>query len=380
MVKPGFNEDAGYFLFGILIRCYSRGGNALYPFQEMQLIKNIPSLSGIDPLPAALLPTPLHPLDNLRKILGDSCPYILIKRDDLTGLALGGNKARKLAYLLADARSKHADTILTCGAAQSNHALQTSMAARKFGFNVRCMLIGPPPNPAAAPAGNLLLHKLAGTEIIWISDHQSKISHEQMLIHAMQIEAEKLAASGRTVYSIPLGGSTAVGALGYAEAILELREQHKALGLSEISAMFCASGSGGTQAGLMVGAELANWKIDVVGVEIEPESDASNSSLSYRDAVKRLLAETKSLLKIESGSITNQLMFESGYTGSAYAVSTREGEQAINLLAETEGIVLDPVYTGNAMAAMLGWIREGRFRPDQTILFWHTGGAAGLFA
>ena len=344
------------------------------------MYKNTAALAGITPLSAALLPTPLYYLASLRQSLGDQCPHILVKRDDLTGLSLGGNKARKLGYLLADARSKNADTIITCGAAQSNHALQTAMAARKFGFDVHCVLYGEPPDADSLPTGNLLLHELTGTPITWTTQTQSETRREQAMRRTMSLMEERLTNLGKRVYSIPVGGSTAIGALGYVEAVQELTQQLDALSNVQISAIFFASGSGGTQAGMMAGAEMARWNLKIIGVEIDPVPIDSCGISPYHRSVERLTAETLTLLKIDKKQTTNTHQYESSYTGSAYGSSTPECKEALRLLASTEGVILDPVYTGKAMAALLGWIRSGRFSADETILFWHTGGAAGLFA
>ncbi len=331
------------------------------------------------PLPTALLPTPLHYLDSLRSALGNDAPRILIKRDDLTGLALGGNKARKLGYLLSDAKSKNADTVITCGAAQSNHALQTAMAASKFGFDVHCVLYGNPPCSESHPTGNLLLHTLTGTNISWTTMQNNETRREQALRRTMRDLENQLSSLGKRVYSIPTGGSTAVGSLGYVKAVFELQRQISTQPDIDISGIYFASGSGGTQAGIIAGAASAKWESKIIGVEIDPVPlDIENSS-PYIRAVDRLTRETFELLNIDSNQIAKNLHFESRYTGNAYGLETPECMEAIRILAVTEGIVLDPVYTGKAMAALLGAVRSGHYRSDETILFWHTGGAAGLF-
>lgn len=339
-------------------------------------------LAGVPRLPVALTPTPLLPLEGVRAALGPHAPRLLIKRDDLTGLALGGNKARKLDYLLADARAQGADTLLTCGAAQSNHALQTAAAGRRFGFAVRCILDGPPPAPSALPTGNLLLHHLLATPIVWAALLPEETRREQARRRVMAEEAERVRAAGGVPYTIPTGGSTAVGALGYVRAIEEVQQQLAASGSGSPppTAVFFASGSGGTQAGMAVGARREGWRTQLIGVEVDPMPMDGEGYNPFHRAVHRLANETASLLGMPADFGLADITLCPDYTGAAYGVETPEGKEALRLLARTEGIFLDPVYSAKAFAALLGWVRAGRFRPDDSVLFWHTGGVAGLFA
>lgn len=339
-----------------------------------------PPWEALPRLPIAQLPTPLHPLPGLQAALGPSAPRLLIKRDDLTGLALGGNKARKLEYLFADARVQGADTLLTCGAAQSNHALQTAAAARRFGFAARCILYGVPPAPDSPVSGNLLLHRLLETPIRWERMQGGETRREQALRRGMAEEAEAVRAAGGVPYSIPTGGSTAVGALGYVRAMQEAKAQLETREGGAVSAIFFASGSGGTHAGMRVGAKLADWPTRLIGVEIDPIPPDADGVSPFHRAVLNLTNETAAQLGLPAGYTLPDITLCPDYAGPAYGTPTEEGQEAIRLLAQTEGIFLDPVYTGKAMAALIGWIRTGRFRPDETVLFWHTGGVAGLFA
>lgn len=329
-------------------------------------------------IPIALTPTPMHPLLSLQAELGSNCPRLFIKRDDMTGLALGGNKSRKLEYLFADARAKGADTLLTCGAAQSNHALQTAAAARKFGFAVRCILDGPPPQPPLT--GNMLLHEILGTHIRWTEPQPNEILRQLARLSTLEAEAEAVRRQGGHPYVFPTGGSTPVGALGYVRAYQEIQDQLTEQGICEPSALFFASGSGGTQAGLVVGSQLMGRKTRLIGVEIEPVPLDEDGVSPYHRAVLKLTQETTTLLEMPDIFTLSDIEICSDYTGVAYGVASEKGQEAITLLARTEGIFLDPVYTGKAFAALLGWIREGRFRPDETVLFLHTGGVAGLFS
>ena len=331
-------------------------------------------------LPAAALPTPLQSLNALRAALGPSCPRLLVKRDDLTGLALGGNKARKLEFLLGDARQQGANLLLTCGAGHSNHALQTAAAARKFGFATRCILDSPQTTADAPPTGNLRLHSLLATPIVWATLEPGETRREQARRRVMAAEAERARQEGQTPYAIPTGGSTAIGALGYVTAMEELSWQCDAQRLGPLDAIYFASGSGGTQAGMAVGARMTDEPARLVGVEVDPIPPGQDGVSPFARAVLNLTNETAKLLGLPADFTHSDLAFDSDFTGPAYGVSTPEGEAAIRLLAQTEGIFLDPVYSGKAFAAFLAALRAGRFRPDATVLFWHTGGVAGLFA
>jgi L-cysteate sulfo-lyase len=331
-------------------------------------------------LPVAQLPTPLHPLDNLRATLGPDAPRLFIKRDDLTGLAIGGNKSRKLEYLFADARAQNCDTLITCGAAQSNHALQTAAAARKFGFDVRCVLYGKPPTFEETVFGNVLLHRILETPIRWVTMQEEETRREQAVRRGLQEEADAVRVSGRTPYVIPTGGSTPVGALGYVRAMQEVTEQLSAQKVGDVSALFFASGSGGTHAGLVVGAWLKGCSAQIIGGEVEPIPPDETGVSPFHRAVWNLANETAALVNLPADFTLADITLHPDYAGPAYGVPNKEGQEAIRLLAQTEGIFLDPVYTGKAFAALLGWIRNDRFRPDETVLFWHTGGVAGLFA
>jgi D-cysteine desulfhydrase len=319
-------------------------------------------------------------LARLRAALGEGCPRVFIKRDDLTGLALGGNKSRKLEYLLADAVSKSATSVITCGAAQSNHALQTAAACKIFGFDVRCILYGRPPDEGAGRSGNLLLHELLDTPIRWVTMRVGETRREQALRRGMAEEAAKVEAEGGRVYWIPTGGSTAVGALGYARAVIELRTQIPEAEIDKIKAIYFASGSGGTHTGLVVGKWLANWDVRCVGAEVEPIQAGSDGVSPFRRAIQNLTRETASLLGIDRPVMPDDIELDGSCTGRAYGVETEEGREAARLLFRTEGILLDPVYTAKTFASMVAAIRRGDFSADQIVLFWHTGGAAGLFA
>jgi D-cysteine desulfhydrase family pyridoxal phosphate-dependent enzyme len=321
----------------------------------------------------ARLPTPLHEAARLRAALGgeDRCPRIFLKRDDLTDLALGGNKARKLEFLVADAMRARATVLITTGAVQSNHARMTAAAARRAGMRAVLVLTSP-----AGPAdlqGNLLLDRILGAEVHIIDGvlHKGPAAgeREEQIIAALR---EQLEREGERPYVVALGGSCAIGTLGYVDCTREMLEQLASLGMAP-TRLYYASGSRGTQAGLELGARAfhAPWQctgIAVSGGEAEKRERAVDIA---RAAARRLEID----LHVAGGDfVTDQEWY-----GEGYAIPTAAGVEAMQLLAATEGILLDPVYTAKAMSGLIGHIRSGRIPPDETVLFLHTGGAPGLF-
>jgi len=316
-------------------------------------------------LPIAHLPTPLEPLPRLSTELG---PRIFIKRDDQTGLAGGGNKTRKLEHLVADALEKKADTLITVGAPQSNHARQTVAAAAKFGLRCILVLRG---NAPPVTTGNLLLDHLLGAQVIW----SGKRSREAV----MEEVAEEEKAAGRHPYPVPLGGSTPLGAAAYALAMVELKEQIDAMrGQGEFQTRFdriiFASSSGGTQAGLVVGAGMTGFRGEVLGISVDEDLE------TLRSTVARIATETATLLGQPRSYSPQDISANTNYLGAGYAFMGRPEREAIELFAQTEGILVDPVYTGRAAAGMIDLLRRGVIRKDETILFWHTGGTPALWA
>ncbi|NLD43371.1 MAG: D-cysteine desulfhydrase family protein [Chloroflexi bacterium] len=309
----------------------------------------------------AHLPTPLEELPRLSARLGG--PRILVKRDDATGLATGGNKARKLEYLIADALQQGADTIITCGAAQSNHARQTAAAAARCGL--RCTLVLAPRAPVGLAAGNLLLDRLLGAQVRWAGDRDP--------YDLMQEVAEEERSVGRHPYLIPTGGSNPIGAVGYVGAMEELAAQLRSRDIGVDHLVF-ATGSGGTQAGLLVGAEAVGFRGRIVGISVGPAAEELGPSVL---SVAHL---TAALLGRDSRLGPQDVVIHEGYRGGGYGVVAAAEREAIRLLAEQEGLLLDPVYTARAMAGLIDLVAQGEFRAGETVLFWHTGGQAGLFA
>jgi D-cysteine desulfhydrase family pyridoxal phosphate-dependent enzyme len=312
----------------------------------------------------AHLPTPIEPLPNLSRYLGG--PELWIKRDDQTGLATGGNKARKLEFLIAQALEAGADTVVTAGSTQSNHARQTAAAAARCGLECHLVLFSAGGKPALL-GGNVLLDVLLGATIHWTDEHAP---YRQTL---SRVEAD-LRAAGRQVYVVPYGGSNAVGLMGYAAAVEEVVEQINAVG--SFDAHVFATSSGGTQAGMILGGYLAGLlgETRLLGISV----DECETTLAPR--VANLVNAGAQLLGLDWRVNDDVADINDGYLGGGYAVVGEPEREAIRLLARYEGILADPVYTGRALAGLFDLIRRGEFKRGQRVLFWHTGGVAALFA
>ncbi len=310
----------------------------------------------------AYLPTPLDEMPRLREALGGG-PQLLIKRDDQTGLATGGNKTRKLEFVVADALAQGANTLITAGGPQSNHCRQTAAAAAKLGL--RCVLVlGGEPVPQEAWQGNLLLDALLGAEIRWSG---SRTREEVMAETAAALESE-----GAKPYVIPVGASVPLGAAGYVAAVEELAEQLDTRNITVDRIVF-ASGSAGTHAGILLGVRALGLKARAEGV-----CDGANAD-EVLEKVKILTSKTIELLGLDIQLTDEDYVLHGNLGQSGYGVITEAEREAIHLLARTEGIIVDPVYTGRALAGLIDLVRQGVFGQDETVLFWHTGGVAGLF-
>jgi len=314
-------------------------------------------------VPLAYLPTPLESMSRLRQALGGG-PRLLIKRDDQTGLATGGNKTRKLEFVAADALAQGADTLVTTGGPQSNHCRQTAAAAARLGL--RCVLVlSGEPQPRATWQGNLLLDALLNAEVRWSGARD----RETVLAETTAI----LEAEGARPYVIPVGASIPLGAVGYVAAVEELVGQLQARG-ETIDRIVFASGSAGTQAGLLVGVKALGLAARVEGIC----DDANGVDLLKK--IKALTLETASHLGLSLDFAETDFILHEAYGRPGYGVITIAEREAIRLLARTEGIIADPVYTGRALAGLINLIGRRVYPPTETILFWHTGGVAGLFA
>ncbi len=304
----------------------------------------------------AHLPTPVEMLPRLTEALGG--PRIFIKRDDLTGLAGGGNKTRKLELLVADALAAKADSLVTVGAAQSNHCRQTAAAASRTGLRCILVLRGGP----VESTGNLLLDYLLGAEVRWSGER----TREEVMDQVVGIER----AAGHNPYPIPLGGSNALGAAAYALAVEELLAQTDV----KFDRILFASSSGGTQAGLVAGAHMAGYEGEVLGISIDEELR------SLQELVAGIATDTARLLGMPRIWNPEEIRATAEYLGAGYGVMGNPEREAIEMFARIEGILLDPVYTGRAAAGMLDLIRRGLIGRDESILFWHTGGIPALWA
>jgi D-cysteine desulfhydrase family pyridoxal phosphate-dependent enzyme len=308
-------------------------------------------------------PTPLVEMKRLSKRLGG--PHLWIKRDDLTGLAFGGNKTRKLEFLLGQALAQGCDAVITAGASQSNHCRQTAAAAARLGLSCHLALGGAPPVVAN---GNLLLDDLLGATIHWSGELRKGEG-------LGQIERE-LCSCGFRPFVIPYGGSNPVGAAGFVAAAIELDEQSAAAG-AHADAIVFASSSGGTHAGLIVGASIVESPTRIIGIRIDKEE---TSEAAFDGFIADLAGQTAELLGIEARYQPADVILNSDYLGTGYGVVGDLERRAIRLLAECEGILLDPVYTGRAFGALVDLVHRGDFRSDEHVIFWHTGGAPALFS
>ena len=321
------------------------------------------ALASLPSVPFAPEPTAVEEMPRLRAALGTG-PRLLVKRDDAIGFAFGGNKVRKMRLVAADALSRQADTLITCGGVQSNHARVTAAAAAKLGM--RCVLVanGTPP---VRPTANALLAKMLGADIRYVA-------HRDLREPAMEMAAEEERAAGREPYVIPLGASTPLGAAALAHAVTELLEQ-----VAPPDVIVHASSSGGTQAGLVAGCALANVRTRVIGIS------ADEPAASLTATIRSILSGLADLVGPGGGPHTRVLTdaavdVDDNFVGEGYGIPTRESEDAAALVAKTEALFLDQTYTAKAMAGLIARLRTGAFVDAETVLFWHTGGQVALFA
>ena len=319
------------------------------------------TIKSLDKVDLGFFPTPVTKLLRFSELLAG--PEILLKRDDLTGLALGGNKTRKLAYILQQAIEQGCDTIITAGAAQSNHCRQTAAAAAQLQLDCHLLLGGEAPSTAN---GNLLLDKLFGANIHWSGEHR-KGEDIPALVDA-------LIAKGKKPYVVPYGGSSTLGAYGFTQALFELEQQ---LDTSELTHIVFASSSGGTHAGLMLGKNILKKDYQLVGIAIDK---GEAGELPFVETVVNLANSTSELINCAARFSEKDVILNENYTGAGYGVIGAGEQEAIALLAKSEGILLDPVYTGRAMSGLIDMIRSGELTKADKVLFWHTGGAPALFA
>ncbi len=321
-------------------------------------------------------PTPLRKLGALSALLGG--PDIFIKRDDLTGLAFGGNKSRKLEYIVADMLAKRADVVVTWASLQSNWCMQTAAAARRFGIRPVLVLFA---TSEAGPVadGNLLLDRILEAEIRVRPAERGKVVRPEQAMGALEEAAAEVRRRGLRPYLVPVGGSLPLGdmdrplgAVAYVDAFVELMEQARALG-TRMDAVVHSTGSGGTQAGLLVGARALAGSLPVVGIS------ASDPRGPFSEDVLTIARATDECLGLGLGLVPGDVVVFDDYIKGGYGVVDREVAETIRLVFQKEGIVLDPVYTAKAMAGLIDLIAKGYFRKGQNVVFFHTGGTPALF-
>ncbi|MGE8940833.1 D-cysteine desulfhydrase [Leptospira interrogans] len=311
------------------------------------------------------LPTPIEPLERLTAHLGG--PRLFIKRDDCTGLATGGNKARKLEFLVGEALKQNADMLVTQGAVQSNHVRQTAAAACRFGLKSLALLERRVPNVDVAyeETGNVMLDKMLGTTL------EFRPSGLDMNAEAQAV-TERLRAEGHRPYFIPGGGSNAIGALGYAACAQEIVQQCSD-GAFSFQWLVTPTGSAGTHAGLIAGLHTLESGLPVMGISVRQKRERQVGAV-------HALAQATATLLDATPVPASRMLVDDGYVGDGYGIPAPSTLEAISLTAQTEGILLDPVYTGKGMAGLIGLIRQGFFKATDNVLFLHTGGSTALFA
>jgi D-cysteine desulfhydrase len=314
------------------------------------------ALAALPSIPLAPAPTAVEELSNLRAALGGG-PRLLIKRDDAIGFAFGGNKVRKMRLVAADARRSGADTLVTSGGIQSNHARVTAGAAAKL--SMQCVIVANG-EPSAKPAANALLDHLLGAEVRYVATRGERAA-------AVETAANELRRAGRKPYVVPIGASTPLGAAAYALALGELLAQ-----IDPPDVIIHSTSSGGTQAGLAGGCALARIPTRVIGISADERSDI------LANDVRQIVAGLFALAGHPPADLAIDV--DDRFVGDGYGIATDASREAISLTARTEAIFLDPTYTAKAMAGLIARIREGAFRSSETVLFWHTGGQVALFA
>jgi D-cysteine desulfhydrase family pyridoxal phosphate-dependent enzyme len=317
-------------------------------------------LARLPSLPLVTAPTPVEPLPGLSRSLGGG-PSLFIKRDDAIPFGFGGNKVRKLALVAARAVADGADTLITAGGVQSNHARATAAAAARLGLRAVLVANGKAPEPLTA---NALLDHLLGAEVVYVPTRDDRTP---MMLQV----AERLRREGGRPYTIPIGASTPLGALGFVLALAELVDQ---IGAPDV--IVHSTSSGGTQAGLVAGCRLLDLPTRVLGIS------ADDSAASLQSQVGAIISGIADLADLDRASLSRGTAIEvdDSFVGDGYGIPTAESREALRLAARTDAIFLDPTYTAKAMAGLIAYVRQQKFKKDQTVLFWHTGGQVGLFA
>src|SRR5262245_31551854 len=325
--------------------------------QAIERFRSIPRLN------FGYYPTPIEEASRFRDALGGNAPRVFITRDDYTGPGFGGNKVRKLEYALAKAVADGADVVITSGGVKSNHARVTAAMCARLG--IRCVLVL---NSAAVaheglnPA-SLAVDELFGAEVVRVANREERATMVESV-------AEKLRGEGKKVAVIPIGASIPLGALGFVRAVEETIAQIEAMNTC-IDYVFHSSSSGGTQTGIVAGRQLFDWRgVNVVGVSPD------DPSASISEEIGKIMRGVGDML---GAQLSEDVTVLDEYVGAGYGVPSAQGDEAIELLARTEGLILDPVYTAKAMAALIDWVRKGKLTENDNVMFWHTGGQLALF-
>jgi D-cysteine desulfhydrase family pyridoxal phosphate-dependent enzyme len=321
-------------------------------------------------------PTPLYRMENLSRALNG--PEIFVKREDLTGLAFGGNKSRKLEFIIQDVLDQRADVVVTWGSLQSNWCLQTAAAARRYGIRPVLILFKSDDSPTVYD-GNLLLDFILEADIRIRKAQKGKVVRREMVEQEVEAIVSELKDKGHHPYVAPLGGSAVsgsmrrpLGAIGYAGACVEMAEQAAALGF-EADYVVHSSGSGGTQGGLVAGARALGDRTKVLGISV------SDDRISYGREVLAIARDTANALELDLALSEEDVIIFDQYIGEGYGIVDREVSEAVRFVAVTEGIFLDPVYTGRTMNALIDLAKQGFFKREDKVVFLHTGGTAALF-
>lgn len=332
-------------------------------------------LGGLPKVQLGFFPTPLHRLDRLSGQLGVE---LYIKRDDFTGISLfGGNKIRKLEYLIGDAQAKGCEYVFTFGATQSNHAMQTVCACRRRGLKPVIYLVAIVSPDESDVRSNLLLDKILGAEvhIVEIREGETEEEAEERSFVLAREQMARLEAEGHRCYEVPMGGASDVGSVGFIDGYVELEEQLEAAGL-HADYIFHGTGTGGTMAGLQAGRKLMGSDAELISINVSAKDDG------YPARCAELANRSLALIGAEDVKVDAQtdIHTDLSYYLPGYEIPNEAASEAIRLLAREEGLFVDPVYTGKAFAGMLDYIRSGRVPKGSTVVFWHTGGATALFA
>ncbi len=309
----------------------------------------------------AFYPTPIHKLNNINKMFPGYEVYI--KRDDQTGLALGGNKVRKLEYLMKDALDKGFNSVVTFGGMQSNHCRQTAAAAAVLGLKCFLILRGPEPEVSN---GNYLLDKLLNAEILWCNSDEKFLDPEKLM--------SQYDYGNDKPYLIPMGGSNYLGSFGYARAMEEFKNQSEVIG--DFDYIFFASCSGGTHSGMAIGKKIFDIETKIIGINIDKVED---NNFSLHNHIVNISNEALSKIDDEVRIENHEIILDSNYSEAGYGVITENEIETIKLIASTEGILLDPIYTSRAFFGMLDYLKKKKLPENSKILFWHTGGAPSNF-